>query len=359
MIIDRYIIWRFIKTLLFAVMGLCVIFVVVDLLEHLDDFMDKNAGTDIIIQYYIYYLPKIVEIITPIAVLLAVLFTVGGLSGKNEIVAMKSGGMSLYRLMIPFIIIGSIISLFMMYFNGWVVPQSSEKRLVLASEYVKKNKSGGPIRNFYFRESPTENFSLQYYNSEKYFGAKPALDSFSVNKNKRLAKRIEAQNIQWDTINNHWLFINAVERNYDNVEIVFTRHDTLIVSLSITHHELVKLKKQMDEMNYDEVKQYLAMLKAGGKDVRKDMIEYYGDYAFCFSSLIVMFFGVPFASVKRKSGLAVQIGATLVISFVYLLSMKFSQTIGLAEGWNEILTGWMANIIFAGLGVLVIFKTRT
>jgi lipopolysaccharide export system permease protein len=359
MIVDRYIILRFIKTFLFAILGLSVIFVVVDLLEHLDNFMRKNAGTDIILQYYIYYLPKIVEIITPIAVLLAVLFTVGGLSSKNEIVAMKSGGMSLYRLMLPFIVVGTMISMFTIYFNGWVVPQSSEKRLVLESEYVKKNKTGGPIRNFYFRESPVENFSLQYYNSEKYFGQKPALDSFTVGENARLAKRIEAQNIQWDTLNNQWLFVNAVKRVYRDDDISFTKYDTLKVDLSITHYELIKLKKQMDEMNYNEVKDYLIMLEAGGKDVRKEMIEYYGDYSFCFASLIVMFFGVPFASVKRKSGLAVQIGAALVISFVYLLSMKFSQTIGLAEGWNEILTGWMANILFAGLGLIVILKTRT
>lgn len=359
MILDRYIIWRFIQTYVFAIFALCLIFVVVDLLDHLDDFMDKSAEIKTIAQYYLYYIPRMIEIVTPIACLLAVLFTVGGLSSQNELTAMKSGGISLFRIMIPFVIVGTMLSGFMIYFNGWVVPQAHVEKFKIEAIYMNKNESGGPIYNFYFRDSPNTNFSLQYYNSDKYFGAKPAVDSFSLGKSPRLLKRIEANNIQWDTINSKWLFLDAIVRDYSNHEIHFTRQDTVKMDLSITHNELVKLKKQLGEMNYDEVRAYIKMLKNGGKDVRQQMIEYYGNYAFCFANIIVMLFGVPFASVKRKSGMAMQIGAALVISFLYLISMKFSQTIGYAQNWDPILAGWMANFIFLGLGVVVIFRTRT
>lgn len=359
MILDKYIVTKFLKTLFFAIFSLCVIFVVVDLLEHLDDFMDKSAAIAVIVEYYVFYLPRIIEIITPIACLLAVLFTVGGLSSKNELTAMKSGGVSLYRLMIPFVLLGTGISFFMIFFNGRLVPLATSEKLKIETEYMNKSETGGPIYNFYFRDSPEKNFSLQYYNSDKYFGSKAALDSFTAGKSPRMAKRIEAANIRRDTVDNRWLFLNGVVRNYTAEEPEFDKFDSMYVDMSISHDELVRLKKETTEMTYAELRGYIAMLEKGGKDVRKQMIEYHGNYAFCFSNLIVMLFGVPFASIKRKSGLAVQIGAALVMSFVYLLSTKFSQTIGLAQNWDPVTAGWMANYIFLGFGAAVIFKTRT
>ena len=127
-LIDRYILRQYIATLLFALTALCVIFLVVNLLENLDDFMDRNTPAGVIVQYYINFFPEIIKLLTPVAMLLASLFTVGKLANNNEITAMKSGGMSIYRMMIPLVTLSILVSIGQLYFNGWIVPVSNQKK---------------------------------------------------------------------------------------------------------------------------------------------------------------------------------------------------------------------------------------
>jgi lipopolysaccharide export system permease protein len=100
-IIDRYLIKQFIQTILFGLLAFTLIFVVIDMMENLDDFIDQNVPSMMILQYYLVFMPEIIRLITPVAVLLASLFTAGKMSSLNEITAIKAGGISLYRFMAP------------------------------------------------------------------------------------------------------------------------------------------------------------------------------------------------------------------------------------------------------------------
>jgi lipopolysaccharide export system permease protein len=107
--LDRYILRQLISTVLFSIIGLCVLFVVVHLLENLDGFLDRKTPPKLIALFYLNYLPEIIKLITPIAMLLSSLFTMGRFSQQNELTAMKAGGMSLYRIMLPVLLFGIVL----------------------------------------------------------------------------------------------------------------------------------------------------------------------------------------------------------------------------------------------------------
>jgi lipopolysaccharide export system permease protein len=140
-LIDKYIAKQFFLIFIFGIIALCTIFVVVNLLENLDKFLDKDASFMVIVKYYIYYLPEIIKLLTPVSTLIATLFTIGRLSTLNEITAMKSGGMSLYRLMVPLIIGGMAISFAQVYFNGWIVPAMNEKKRAIEQKYFSSGSA--------------------------------------------------------------------------------------------------------------------------------------------------------------------------------------------------------------------------
>ena len=96
--IDRYAVRQFVLTALFALLAFIVIFVVIDMMENLDDFLDRRATLGIIAMYYIYFIPEIVKLMIPVAMLLSALFTTGRFSTYNELTALKSSGVSLYRI---------------------------------------------------------------------------------------------------------------------------------------------------------------------------------------------------------------------------------------------------------------------
>ena len=117
-LIDRYILKQIFQTLFFALFTLCVIFIVVNFMERMDVFLDSKISIKIIINYYIVYLPEILKILTPVAVLISCLFTIGRLSNNNEITALKTGGLGLNRLIFPVAVAGLLLSVGQYFFNG-------------------------------------------------------------------------------------------------------------------------------------------------------------------------------------------------------------------------------------------------
>lgn len=88
--IDTYIIKQFVSVIFFALLVFAIIFILVDVMEHLDDFIDHGVGLGLVAKYYLVFTPEILKLITPVAVLLACLFTAGRMSNNNEIIIIKS-----------------------------------------------------------------------------------------------------------------------------------------------------------------------------------------------------------------------------------------------------------------------------
>jgi lipopolysaccharide export system permease protein len=358
-ILYRYILKNFLLTYIFGLVALCSIFLIVNLLESLDKFLDKNAGIDVIMLYYLNYFPEILKIMSPVGILLATLFSIGKLSTQNEITAMKSGGMSLYLLMTPLVILTLAMSFFQLYFNGWIVPVANQRKFAIENTYLHESKSGGPISNLYFRDSPTRNVIIQYYDSKLNIGYNTSIEDFTPEPSPRLVRKIEAKSIVWDSTSMQWKIINGVERRYEDKYVISKRIDTSFIQLNIDNIQISRIKRLPEEMDFNEMQQYIEMLSRGGKDTRKQVIEYYGNYAFPFANLIVVLFGVPFASVRRKGGMAIQIAAAMIVAVTYLVFTKLSQVIGYSTDFNPIVIAWSANIIFLIAALVIIYKTRT
>src|SRR5512135_3191434 len=70
-LLDRYIVRQFLVTMLFALVAVLIIFIVIDVMEKLDNFVDRKAEWAIILQYYVFFIPEIIKLIIPVAMLLA------------------------------------------------------------------------------------------------------------------------------------------------------------------------------------------------------------------------------------------------------------------------------------------------
>ncbi len=128
-IIDKYLTKQFLQTILFGLLGFTIIFIVIDAMENLDDFIDQNVPALKILHYYIVFSPEIIRLMTPVAVLFAALFTAGKAASSSELTAIKASGVSLFRFMLPFLITTFIVSLFSIYFSGYVVPMANKTKL--------------------------------------------------------------------------------------------------------------------------------------------------------------------------------------------------------------------------------------
>lgn len=377
--LDRYILRQIIFTLIFTIIALCVIFIVVNLMETLDKFIDNNVSLEIIIKYYIIYLPEILKILTPVSVLIACLLITGKLSNNNELTAMRSGGMSLYRIIIPMSLIGIILSFGQYIFNGWIVPAANEEKARLEHIYLNKHSGDDFITNIAFRSSPERNVLIQYYDANNKTAQRVIIEdyiyTFKENKvgaensnitNKKnksipyLKSRIEAKQLVWNSENHSWDAINGIIKTIENDETIkLEKFDKMSIDININYKQLAKMNKKTDQLTFTEMQDYITLLKTGGKDIRQMEIDYRSEQALPLANFIVILFAMPFASVKKRGGLAVQIAAAMVIAFSYLICFQLSKPIGLSIDISPFLVGWSSNILFFILGIITILKTRT
>ena len=109
-------------------------------------------------------------------------------------------------------------------------------------------------------------------------------------------------------------------------------------------------------MNYDEMNEFIANQESLGNEVARYKVDFYGKIAFPFAGVIVVLFGVPFSSIKRKSGLGVEFGIAVAVCFLYMVFLKVSQVFGYNGDLPPLLTAWMANIIFFVLAIVTILR---
>jgi len=378
--IDRYIIRQFILTFFFAIIAFVVIYIAVNLMETLDDFVDHNVTTGQIVMYYLYFVPEIVQLIVPIAMLLASLFTIGRLDQSNELTAIRASGRSMRRVALPLLGFGLIVSCAMIYFNGWVVPEANKKRFAFDRQYLGRNVVSG-LRNVYLRVSPSVNMLIDYFDPnrgeasqvsiERFDTAAPVViatikrsspEAFTQSTDStitlKITERIDAQKMRFDSTRKIWILVNGVARNFNDpnsiTSTVFAERE--IASLPVTPDELNLSQQNIGELSVDELRGRIRQEEIGGRDVRRLMVDYYAKYSFPFAAVIVVFFGIPFSSGRRKGGAAVQIAITALVSAIYLVLTEISKTFSYGADIPPVLTAWMVNILFLIVGLFNLYR---
>jgi lipopolysaccharide export system permease protein len=364
--LDRYVAWQFVKSVLFAILAFSTIFILVDMIENLDDFIDQDVAPHIIGLYYVYFLPRIFSLMVPVAMLLAALFVVGKMSNNNEMTIIKTAGVSLYRFMLPLLGIGLVVSVLMLGFDGWLVPHINGARLNLEREYLKKHRELGTRYNMFFQETDNRILTLEYFDEGNSTARSVKLQRFDQRDPTLLLERLDATRMEWKPDSQAWVMYRGVHRRFsiDSMIPVQRREavsdfDSLSLGrLVITPDIILRMQQKPEEMGLEDFHDYIDRQRRAGSDIARLLVDYHGKIAFPFASIIVVFFGVPFASVKRRSGLAVQFGISIFLLFIYMVSQKLSQIFGYNGNIDPVLAAWFPNLLFFLAGCIIMSRVQ-
>ena len=137
-IIYKYVIDEYLKILCYALFTFIIIYLIVDFFERFDMFVKYKASVGIIAKYFLFKIPLAVYQIIPAAVLLSTLLTVGIMSKNNEITAMKSSGISIYKISGPLLLIALVITGFTFISSEYITPYTNTKVESLKKSVMKK-----------------------------------------------------------------------------------------------------------------------------------------------------------------------------------------------------------------------------
>jgi len=356
-ILDKYLIKQFLQTVVFGLLAFTFIFIVIDAMENLDDFIDQNVPALKILHYYFVFAPEMIKLMTPVAVLFSALFTAGKAANLSELTAIKASGVSLYRFMAPFIVSTFLITIISIYFGGYVVPSANQIKINIEQVYLKKNLSFTGS-NIYFQDSRTKIISIAYFDNSIDQANRVSIQDFDSENLTSMTSRIDASRLVYDTTKSIWIARDGIKRTFSSKQDAEYFKVLEIPDLNFSPDDLLKKQQKTAEMNLDELSELVKAQRRAGNDPTPTLIEYHSRFAFAVTPLIVVLFGLPISANKRKGGIAAQVGINILVTFLYLVFMKVSQAFGKNGALDPILTAWVANLIFLVAAVYNVWRSK-
>lgn len=357
-IIDKYLVSQFVQTILFGILTFTLIFVVIDAIENLDDFIDQDVPGTIILHYYFVFTPEIIKLITPMSVLFAALFTAGKMANLSELTAIKASGVSLYRFMAPFIITTLVVACISVYFAGYLVPMANQTKINIERNYLKRGFTFAGS-NIFFQDQRTRIVGISFFDNNANQATRVTIQEFSDNDLTKMVNRIDATSMVYDSVDVKWVALRGVKRNFNDEGQTDIYFDSLnLKDLNFIPADLSKKQQKPEEMNLSELGNLIKDQKRAGNDPTSTLIEFHSRFAFPAASLVVVLFGLPLSANKRKGGLAVQVGINILVTFIYLVFMKISQAFGKNGALDPIITAWLANFVFLAGAIYNIIRAK-
>ena len=352
-ILDWYIIKKFISTYLVSLLIVVAIVIIFDISEKIDSFVEREAPLhEIIFEYYLNFLPYILNMFSPLFVFITVIFFTSKLAANSEIIAMLSSGISFNRLLMPYMASAAFAAILSLTLGMYVIPPANYHRLEFEQKYIKGARFFNTNHNIHYQLEPglfvyVESFS-SWNNSVNRF----TLESIEDNK---LVSKLTANSAVWDEEKGCWSCKQYFIRSYDehgNEKIETGAVKDTVIALTL--EDFYRRKNVVETLPIKELNELIDMQNLrGDKMVSYALIEKHTRIATPFSAFILTLMGVALSSRKRRGGLGLNIGIGVALSFSYILFMRFSQMFvqtGTLPPWLAV---WLPNMIYAVIALFV------
>jgi len=366
-IMDRYILKGFLTPFIYCFSAFVLIFVVGDLFENLDDFISQKVPILPIVQYYLFMVPSIFVLTTPLAVLLSILYQLGYMSRYNELTALKSSGIHFLRIAMSFFVMGIIITVALIFMNEFIIPRCYKQIDVIKESYSKKSKqSAKDVINV--KEGKNITFFSSVSNLSVYMDR-------MVNENAQgmsireyfddgsLKREWYAKNAQWVDAN-WWLFDGYVRRYSSpgavNADVDFFAKQEIVFSVS--PEELLQSQKNYEDvsnyMNSRELYMYLKRNFTQTNVPKGLVVDLYRKLSGPFTVIIVTIFGVTFGAKISRGGALISVGYSLMFYMSYYGISSLLLAMGKMGRLFPIIAVWSPNAIFGIISIFLLRKVR-
>ena len=347
-ILDWYIIRKFIGTYIYAILLIISIAIVFDFNENLSKFTQYHAPwRAIIFDYYANFIPYYSNLFSPLFVFIAVIFFTSKLASNSEVIAMLAAGVSIKRLMRPYMISCILIAGLTFYLNSFVIPHGTVIRQNFESLY-RNSKKNTSAENVQLQVAKNTIAYIQHYDDQYKRGYGFSLVKF---KDKKIVSHMTAMEIQYDTVADtkyHWKVSNWKIRTLRGLKEHIQSGALKDTVLLMEPTDLVYSKGQQETFTSPELLDYISkQTSRGSGNVVQYEVEFHKRIAMSFSSFILTIIGLSLSSRKRKGGMGLYLGIGLGLSFSYIMLQTVSATFAIQADTPPILAAWIPNIIFA------------
>jgi lipopolysaccharide export system permease protein len=368
-VMDRYIISELIPPFLFGVgMFASLGLTIGTVFELIRRVTESGLPLNIALQILLLKMPYFIVLAFPMSMVLSTLMVYSRMSSDSEVVALRSAGVTIFRLVIPALIFSLIVTGLTFLFNEKIVPSANYQATITLNKALKREKAAFQESNIFYpeyRETVTDDGKkVQTLNRLFYaeqFDGKQMKGLTVLDKSQpQFSQIIVSDSAIWNAVQNSWDFFNGTvylvnpDGSYRNI----VKFDHQKLELPRTPLDLAARGRDYDEMNIAEAKEYLQIVQLSGDQdkIRKLKVRIAQKYALPFVCIVFTLVGASLGTRPQKTGRFTSFGISIVIIFCYYLMIIIAGAMGQKAILTPFLAAWLPPFIGLFVGSLLLIR---
>ena len=359
-IVDIYVLRRFLYYFAVIMGAFTLLFETFTFFELLDDIARHHAPFLVVVNYFRYLIPYLLYQLSPLGALVAVLVTIGVLSKNNEIVAFKASGISLYRIALPLLMVGVLLSGLLLILDDTYLPYANQRQDALRNQI-----KGRPAQTYTRPQRWIFGENDKVYNYDFFDPAQKLFGGLSVieldPETFAMRRRVYATRARWLDTEKTWVLESGWVRDFADGTVV--RYDPYKVT---TLAELVEPPSyfnreviQAFQMSWRDLRRYIDGLQRAGFDVSSLTVQWHKKLAYPLIAPISMMLAIPFALLVGSRGAVGGVALGVGIGIVYWAVSALLEAMGGIGQLPPLMSAWSPDLMFFFVGLYFFFKMPT
>lgn len=354
LILDRYFIRETFKYLGIILIAVVSIFLAIDFFEKIDDFLEAGLPIHRAAVFFMLRIPYVVAQISPLAILLSVLIVLGLMNKRNELLALRSGGVSMLIFLRSITALGVLFAVLLFLNADILVPITfSKANRIYAREVDKEDVIASREKNIWIKGNRSISH-IKYYNPSS--RTISGITLYFFDEKFRLVRQVDAAKGTFKS--DGWLFYDILEQVLDPLsgEYKVTFHAESTQPLDTRPEDFKRVSKKSEEMNLLELSDYIHSVESEGYDATSYRVDLQAKLAFPFVCIILCTLALGIGVNKNmKENLAFVIAVGIGVAFLYWTLYSFCLSLGYGGVLPPFLAAWTTNFVFLSAGVLNLF----
>lgn len=354
-LLDRYVLRQFLTTFSMLVLGIPLLFIIADITDNIDRYIDRGVGLGNMALGYVYQFPQFMVYAFPIAALVATVFTIGGMTRHQEITAAKAGGVSFWRIFLPVGLLSVVLAAGAFGLSE-VVPGALRERAEVMGDAPQR--ASGPRINFVFQ---TEREGV--LSARRLDAGTGELIELALERNATAAEpglHLMARRAVWRE-HGGWRLEDGWRRELhaDGTEKAVKFDSLSLPGLVEKPEDLLAEPRDPELMRYAEVGRFIGAIERSGGDAAGLRVERAQKLAVPAAVIVIVLFGAPLVTSAGRGGTAYGVGVSLGVTIIYMLMFRVGKAVGSSGAIDPLVAAWTPNLVFLAAGLVLMARVRT
>lgn len=362
-ILRNYVIKEMFPPLVLSLIVITFAFLIGNIVKLADYVINKGVELIYIWKLFIYLIPNLLSYAIPMAVLTATLLAFGRLSSDNEITAMQASGINLYRISMPAIIIGLLLSVLSLPLHDKIVPMAHYNARMLLKEVGLRHpaaylEAGTFIKGF--KDYILFIYDIKYGKDKTVF---KNLRIYQPQKDGPIRTIVAKSGELISLPDKNTIKLKLIDGTSEEPNPMNPRHfyklnfKTYYITLTLDDSTMQESGKKNKEMTFDELIKAADELEKIGIDSTPLKRRLHKRIASSFASLAFVFIGLPLAITTRRGEKSIGIGLAFVLATIYWLLLALGQVLATGNIFPIWLAMWFGNITLIVVGLIMMHFT--